>query len=72
MWDMWFKYNSISEVTKIPKATILRKLNKLKKDKVIKSVSLKQFYVSDLTPLKITTIIQKHFVMKSVFMTKNY
>ena len=48
----------------------MRKLNKLKKDKIIKSDSLKQYYVSNLTPLKITPIIQKHFEMKSVFITK--
>ena len=34
---------SISEMTKIPRATVMRKLNKLKKDKIIKSDSLKQF-----------------------------
>ena len=45
-------------------------LNKLKKDKIIKSDSLKQYYVSNLTPLKITPIIQQHFAMKSVFITK--
>lgn len=61
---------SISEMTKIPRATVMRKLNKLKKDKIIKSDSLKQYYVSNLTPLKITPIIQKHFEMKSVFITK--
>lgn len=61
---------SISEMTKIPRATVMRKLNKLKKDKIIKSDSLKQYYVSNLTLLKITPIIQEHFAMKSVFITK--
>ena len=61
---------SISEMTKIPRATVMRKLNKLKKDKIIKSDSLKQYYVSNLTSHKITPIIQKHFEMKSVFITK--
>lgn len=60
---------SISEMTKIPRATVMRKLNKLKKDKIIKSDSLKHYF-SNLTPLKITPIIQEHFAMKSVFITK--
>ncbi len=61
---------SISEMTKIPRATVIRKLKKLKKENMIKSNSLKQYYVSDLTPLKVAPIIQEHFKAKAEFIAK--
>ena len=61
---------SISEMTKIPRATVIRKLKKLKKENMIKSNSLKQYYVSYLTPLKVAPIIQEHFKAKAEFIAK--
>jgi len=61
---------SISEMTKIPRATVIRKLKKLEKKNMIKSNSLKQYYISDFTDLKVTPIIQEHFKIKAEFITK--
>ena len=61
---------SISEMTKIPRATVIRKLKKLEKKNMIKSNFLKQYYVSDFTDLKVTSIIQEHFKIKAEFITK--
>ena len=61
---------SISEMTKVPRAIVMIKLKKLKKENMIKSNSLKQYYVSDFTDRKVTPIIQEHFKIKAEFIAK--
>ena len=60
---------SISEMTQIPRATVIRKVKYLENEKLIKSNSKKQYYLSDFTPFKITPKIKEHFKIKSTFVT---
>lgn len=58
---------SISEMTQIPRATVIRKVKYLENEKLIKSNSKKQYYLSDFTPFKISPKIKEHFKIKSTF-----
>ncbi|SMF77024.1 hypothetical protein [Candidatus Pelagibacter sp. HIMB1321] len=61
---------SISEMTKIPRATVIRKIKYLEDEKLVKSNSKKQYYLSDFTPFKITPTIKDNFKLKSEFIAK--
>ena len=61
---------SISEMTKIPRPTVIRKIKYLEDEKLIKSNSKKQYYLSDFTPLKVTPTIKDNFKLKSEFIAK--
>lgn len=61
---------SISEMTKIPRATVIRKIKYLEDEKLIKSNSKKQYYLSDFTPFKVTSAIKDNFKLKSEFIAK--
>jgi predicted transcriptional regulator len=58
---------SISEMTQIPRATVIRKVKYLENEKLIKSNSKKQYYLSDFTPFKISPKIKENFKIKSTF-----
>ena len=61
---------SISEMTKIPRATVIRKMKYLEDEKLVKMNKKKQYYLSDFTPFKISPLIKKHFKIKSDFIAK--
>jgi len=61
---------SISEMTKIPRATVIRKMKYLEDEKLVKMNSKKQYYLSDFTPFKVSPLIKKHFKIKSEFIAK--
>ena len=61
---------SISEMTKIPRATVIRKMKSLENEKLVKMNKKKQYYLSDFTPFKVSPLIKKHFKLKSDFIAK--
>ena len=61
---------SISEMTKIPRATVIRKMKYLEDEKLVKMNKKKQYYLSDFTPFKVSPVIKKHFILKSDFIEK--
>ena len=61
---------SISEMTKIPRATVIRKMKYLENEKLVKMNKKKQNYLSDFTPFKVSPLIKKHFKLKSDFIAK--
>lgn len=61
---------SISEMTKIPRATVIRKIKFLEKEKLVQYNNKKQYFLSNFTPLKVTPIIKEQFLLKSDFITK--
>jgi DNA-binding Lrp family transcriptional regulator len=61
---------SISEMTKIPRATVIRKMKYLEDEKLVKMNKKKQYYLSDFTPFKVSPLIKKHFKLKSDFIAK--
>ncbi|AFS47166.1 hypothetical protein HIMB5_00003970 [alpha proteobacterium HIMB5] len=61
---------SISEMTKIPRATVIRKMKYLENEKLVKMNKKKQYYLSDFTPFKVSPLIKKHFKLKSDFIAK--
>ena len=61
---------SISEMTKIPRATVIRKMKYLKDEKLIRINKKKQYYLSDFTPFKVSPLIKNHFKIKSDFIAK--
>ena len=61
---------SISEMTKIPRATVIRKMKYLENEKLVRMNKKKQYYLSDFTPFKVSPLIKKHFKLKSDFIAK--
>ena len=61
---------SISEMTKIPRATVIRKMKYLENEKLVRMNKKKQYYLSDFTPFKVSPLIKKHFKIKSDFIAK--
>ena len=61
---------SISEMTKIPRATVIRKMKYLENEKLVRMNNKKQYYLSDFTPFKISPVIKEHFKIKSNFIAK--
>ena len=61
---------SISEMTKIPRATVIRKMKYLEDEKLVTMNKKKQYYLSDFTPFKVSPLIKKHFKLKSDFIAK--
>tara|TARA_A100001234_G_scaffold78609_1_gene69578 strand:- start:690 stop:1088 length:399 start_codon:yes stop_codon:yes gene_type:complete len=61
---------SISEMTKIPRATVIRKIKFLEKEKLVQCNNKKQYFISNFTRLKVAPIIKKQFLLKSDFLTK--
>ena len=61
---------SISEMTKIPRATVIRKMKYLEDEKLVRMNKKKQYYLSDFTPFKVSPLIKKHFKLKSDFIAK--
>ena len=61
---------SISEMTKIPRATVIRKMKYLEDERLVMMNKKKQYYLSDFTPFKVSPLIKKHFKLKSEFIAK--
>ena len=61
---------SISEMTKIPRATVIRKIKLLENEKLVKVNNKKQYFLSDYTPFKVSPLIKEHFKIKSDFIAK--
>ena len=61
---------SISEMTKIPRATVIRKIKYLEDIKLVKSNSKKQYFVTPNIMAKFIPTVKENFKFKSEFISK--